>query len=104
MMTLQELINQINYHRTKLNLSPIFIRSRPSSSGNGKTLEIRCGKEGSVIESTLLSKSTHAGSLNWFLKGVLTAFQNDAAPSISGFNQQLAAITRSNYTRIVEED
>lgn len=103
-MTIQDLINQTNYHRTKIGLQPIFIYSRPSSSGNGKTMEIRCGKESSIAESKLLTKSTHGGSLNWFLKGLLSAFQNDAAPSITGFNAQLAAITRSNYTRKVEGD
>jgi hypothetical protein len=64
-------------------------------------LEIRCGI---ASNGKLLAKSIHAGSLNWFLKGMVTAFQNDAAPVIGGFNAQLAAITRSNYKRIVEED
>ena len=102
-MTLQELVNKINRYRRNMNqnLDDIWIHSRPSSSGGGTTMEIRCGV---AMNGKLLAKSSNGGALNWFLKGMLTAFQNDAAPSISGFNQQLAAITRSNYTRVVDKE
>jgi hypothetical protein len=101
-MTLQDLINRINFYRKKTdpNLDDIWIHSRPSSSGGGTTMEIRCGV---AMNGKLLAKSTNGGALNFFLKGMLTAFQNDAAPTISGFNQQLAAITQSNYFRVVEK-
>ena len=103
LMTLQELVNKINRYRRNMNqnLDDIWIHSRPSSSGGGTTMEIRCGV---AMTGKLLAKSTNGGALNWFLKGMLTAFQNDAAPSISGFNQQLIAITRSNYSRIVDKE
>lgn len=102
-MTLQDLVNRINMYRRGLELADVWIHSRPSSSGSGKTLEIRCGGENKFDDSRLLSKSTHAGSLNWFLKGMLTAFQDEPAPPISNFYSQLAHITRSNYTRKVED-
>jgi hypothetical protein len=100
-MTLQDLINRINMYRKNQNLDDIWIHSRPSSSGSGTTMEIRCGV---AMNGKLLAKSSNGGALNFFLKGMLTAFQNDAAPSISGFNAQLAAITRSNYTRTVDKE
>jgi len=111
-MTLQDLIDRINMYRSKLNLPPIFVHSRPSSLGSGTTLEIRCGEKSQmgyltskeiVMNSRLLAKSTNGGALNWFLKGMLTAFQSEAVPSISNFNSQIANITRSNYTRTVED-
>jgi len=99
-MTLQDLINRINMYRRKLNLPDIWIHSRPSSSGGGNTIEVRTGV---ALNGKMLAKSSNGGAMNFFLKGMLTAFQDDAAPAINGFNHQLAAITRSNYSRTVEE-
>ena len=99
-MTLQDLINRINMYRRKQGLADVWIHSRPSSTGSGNTIEVRIGV---ALSGKLLVKSSNGGALNWFLKGMLTAFQDDAAPTINGFNHQLATITRSNYTRTVEE-
>jgi hypothetical protein len=76
-MSLEELVQAINHQRRQAGLSAIAISTRPSSTGNGRTIEIFGG-------DILLAKSTHGGALNWFLKGLYVASGNSPAPKISG--------------------
>ena len=74
-MSLEDLVAAIN--RGKPSHQRIVISTRPSSSGQGRTIEIHAG-------DTLLAKSTHGGALNWFLKGMYANSHNAPAPKITG--------------------
>jgi hypothetical protein len=87
-MSLAELISKINAFRQNVGQPAIEINTRPSSSGNGTTIEILGG-------GVVLSKSINGGAINWFLKGMLTAFQNQTAPSISNFQTDLFRYRRA---------
>jgi hypothetical protein len=87
-MSLQELVHQINRERAKHGLTAIAISTRPSSSGQGRTIEIFGG-------DTLLAKSTNGGALNWFLKGMLTMSGNAPAPKVSGDLSKLGPGSRA---------
>ncbi len=76
-LSLEDLVHGINMERRRNGLSAIAISTRPSSSGEGRTIEIFGG-------DTLLAKSTHGGALNWFLKGMLVMSGNAPAPRITG--------------------
>jgi len=87
-MSLEELVHQINAERRRHGLSAIAISTRPSSSGQGRTIEIFGG-------DTLLAKSTHGGALNWFLKGMLVMSGNAPAPKLSGSLDKLGPGSRA---------
>jgi hypothetical protein len=87
-MSLQELVHRINRERAKAGLSAIAVSTRPSSSGQGRTIEIFGG-------DTLLAKSTNGGALNWFLKGMLVMSGNAPAPKISGDLSKLGPGSRA---------
>ena len=68
-MRVENAIYHINIHRTKLNLTPVSINQRPSSSAPGKTtIEIKIG-------DTVANKSISWGPIAAFLKGMLLAFE-----------------------------
>ena len=76
-MSLEELVQAINHQRRQAGLSAIAISTRPSSSGNGRTIEIFGG-------DVLLAKSVSGGAISFFLKGMFCATTNAPAPRISG--------------------
>jgi hypothetical protein len=44
---------------------------------------------------TVLAKSIHGGAINWFLKGMLAAFQNIPAPKVENFDRDLLSYRRA---------
>lgn len=89
-MSLAEMIQRINGYRKKVGQPVIELNSRPSSSGSGTTIEI-------LGNDTVLAKSIHGGAINWFLKGMLTAFQNIPAPKVENFDKDLFT-----YRRVID--
>jgi hypothetical protein len=87
-MTLVEMIQRINAYRQKVGQPAIGLHSRQSSSGSGTTIEV-LGNE------TVLAKSIHGGAINWFLKGMLAAFQNIPAPKVENFDRDLLSYRRA---------
>jgi len=87
-MTLVEMIQKINAYRQKVGQPAIGLNSRQSSSGSGTTIEV-LGNE------TVLAKSIHGGAINWFLKGMLAAFQNIPAPKVENFDRDLLSYRRA---------
>ena len=88
-MKIEELIQKSNYYRKNLNLKPIELFSRPSTSSPGKTtIEV-------MSDGKVLAKSINGGAINWFLKGLLSAF-SDKPIVVTNFNQD---ITHYNYQR-----
>lgn len=87
-MTLVEIIQRINAYRKSVGQPAIELNTRPSSSGSGTTIEI-LGNE------TVLAKSIHGGAINWFLKGMLAAFQNIPAPKVENFDRDLFSYRRA---------
>ncbi len=87
-MSLAEMIRQINAYRQKVGQPAIELNSRPSSSGPGTTIEI-------LGNDTILAKSVHGGAINWFLKGMLSAFQNIPAPKVENFDRDLFTYRRA---------
>ncbi len=79
-MSLAEMIQRINSFRQKVGQPAIELNSRQSSSGSGTTIEI-------LGNDTILAKSVHGGAINWFLKGMLSAFQNTPAPKVENFDR-----------------
>jgi hypothetical protein len=96
-MSVNELIYHINNHRSNLNLPPIHFKVRDNSTPNLniRTSLIMCG-------DICLAKATHAGSLNWFLKGMLQAFLSEKIPMVDTKTGSL--ITQKDYERKVELD
>jgi hypothetical protein len=84
-MSLDELVSEINHQRRQAGLSAIAISTRPSSNGEGRTIEIHGG-------DVLFAKSVHGGALNWFLKGMFAGFSNAPAPKVRNFNADLSKI------------
>jgi hypothetical protein len=87
-MSLGEMIQRINAYRQKVGQPAIELNSRPSSSGAGTTIEI-------LGNDTVLAKSVHGGAINWFLKGMLSAFQNTPAPKVENFDRDLFTYRRA---------
>ncbi len=87
-MTLIEMISLINKHRKVMGLAPIELNSRPSSSGSGTTIEV-------LGDQVVLAKSVNGGAINWFLKGMLTAFRDAPAPTVSNFDKDLFTYRRT---------
>ena len=87
-MTLAETIQRINAYRKSVGQPAIELNTRPSTSGSGTTIEI-LGNE------TVLAKSIHGGAINWFLKGMLAAFQNIPAPKVENFDRDLFSYRRA---------
>jgi hypothetical protein len=87
-MSLAEMIQRINAYRQKVGQPAIELNSRPSSSGSGTTIEI-------LGNNTVLAKSVHGGAINWFLKGMLSAFQNTPAPRVDNFDRDLFTYRRA---------
>jgi hypothetical protein len=87
-MTLVEIIQRINAYRKSVGQPAIELNTRPSTSGSGTTIEI-LGNE------TVLAKSIHGGAINWFLKGMLAAFQNIPAPKVENFDRDLFSYRRA---------
>ena len=87
-MNLAEMIQRINAYRQKVGQPAIELNSRPSSSGSGTTIEI-------LGNDTVLAKSVHGGAINWFLKGMLSAFQNTPAPKVENFGRELFTYRRA---------
>ena len=87
-MTLVEIIQRINAYRKSVGQPAIELNTRPSSSGSGTTIEI-LGNE------TVLAKSIHGGAINWFLKGMLAAFQTIPAPKVENFDRDLFSYRRA---------
>ncbi len=87
-MSLTEMIQRINAYRQKVGHPAIELSSRPSSSGSGTAIEI-------LGNDTVLAKSVHGGAINWFLKGMLSAFQNTPAPKVENFDRDLFTYRRA---------
>ncbi len=87
-MSLAEMIQRINSYRQKVGQPAIELKSRPSSSGSGTTIEI-------LGNDIVLAKSVHGGAINWFLKGMLSAFQNTPAPKVDNFDRDLFTYRRA---------
>jgi hypothetical protein len=88
-MSLQELLAEINCSRRSAGLERVTLNTRPSSDGRGTTIEV-------LTESgTLLTKSSHGGAINWFLKGMVTGFTNRPAPTVSRFNVEIGEFKRA---------
>jgi hypothetical protein len=87
-MSLAEMIRQINTCRSLVGQPAVELNSRPSSSGTGTTLELLSA------DGTVLVKTTHGGGMVWFLKGMLTAFQNAPAPQVANFDNEFKAYRR----------
>jgi hypothetical protein len=87
-MTLAEMIQQINTYRQQVGQPVIELNSRSSSSGSGRTIEV-------LGNQTVLAKSIHGGAINWFLKGMLVAFQNNPVPKVKNFDKDLFTYRRS---------
>jgi hypothetical protein len=43
----------------------------------------------------VLAKSVHGGAINWFLKGMLSAFQNTPAPKVENFDKDIFTYRRA---------
>ena len=89
-MSLAEMIQRINAYRKNVGQPAIDLNTRPSSSGSGTTIEI-------LSDGVVLGKSTHGGAMNWFLKGMLSAFQNIPAPKVENFDKDLFS-----YRRVID--
>jgi len=76
-MCINELVVEINRQRARVGLERITLNSRPSSLPGKTTIEVL------TENGVLLTKSTHGGAINWFLKGMVTGFSNKPAPSVS---------------------
>jgi hypothetical protein len=87
-MTLAEMIQQINTYRQQVGQPAIELNTRPSSSGSGRTIEV-------LGNGTVLVKSIHGGAINWFLKGMLAAFQNSPVPMVKNFDKDLFTYRRA---------
>jgi len=87
-MSLAEMIQRINAFRQQVGQPAIELSSRPSSSGSGTTIEI-------LGNDTVLAKSIHGGAIHWFLKGMLSAFQNTPAPKVENFDRDLFTYRRA---------
>lgn len=95
-MNLNEIIAKINDHCKSHNLPELKITTRPSSFDSNKTtIEV-------WYDSELIAKSVNGGAINWFLKGMWTAFFNTPAPILKNFNNEIYNISRNNYNRIAE--
>ena len=81
-MSLSEMVQRINTYWQKVRQPAIELNLRPSSSGSGTTIEI-------LGNDTVLAKSIHGGAISWFLKGMLSAFQNTPAPKVENFYRGL---------------
>jgi len=88
-MTLAEMIDRINGYRQGMGLAPVLLNTRPSSSGSGTTIEV-LGDDAAV-----LAKSVNGGAINWFLKGMLTAFRDSPAPQVKNFKAELFSYRRA---------
>jgi hypothetical protein len=89
-MTLAEMIDRINGYRQGMGLSPVLLNTRPSSSGSGSTIEV-LGDDDKMV----LAKSINGGAINWFLKGMLTAFRDAPAPQVKNFKAELLSYRRA---------
>jgi hypothetical protein len=90
-MSLADMISMINANRQKVGQSPIVLNSRTSSSGTGTTLEVL------TAEGVVLGKSIHGGAMNWFLKGMLCAFQSAPAPAVGNWDREF-----TQYRRLID--
>jgi len=78
-MSLNDLLMELNCKRRGVGLERVVLNTRPSSDGRGTTIEVL------TETGVLLTKSTHGGAINWFLKGMVTGFTNRPAPTVSKF-------------------